>query len=605
MTIKVSDYIFRHLADEGVRHVFLITGGGAMHLNDSLGREKRIEYICNHHEQGCAIAADGYARIRGDLSVVSVTTGPGGTNALTGVVCQWQDSIPGLYISGQVRYDTTVEYMNLPLRQFGDQELDIVRMVKGITKYAVMVTDPLTIRYHLEKAIYLARSGRPGPCWVDVPLNVQAAMVEEDQLKPYDPGEDRILINQQKVEEQVAHVLERIRAAQRPVLLGGSAIRLSGSFALFHEVINLLGIPVQTAWNADDLLPTDHPLFFGRPSTIGQRGANFIFQNSDLLLSLGCRLNIRQIGYTFPSIARGAFKIVVDIDAAELKKPTIRIDYPVQCDAKVFLEEMKRQLAGRAIPPKTDWMTWGNARLAKYPVVLPEYRQSDELDRVNPYVFCDEISNFFEDGDVVMSSDAASAVVPQQVLRYKPGMRHVANSGCAPMGHGLPAAVGACVAREGGRVFCFEGDGSIQLNIQELQTIAHHKWPLKIFVFNNGGYLSIRTTQKNFFAGNLVGESTVSGVSFPDMVKVASAYGLTTFLIRKHSEIKEVIEKVLATTGPVLCDVRMKPEQEFMPRVTSQRLPDGKMVSKPLEDMFPFLDRDEFLSNMLIPPWEG
>ncbi|HVO83579.1 MAG TPA: thiamine pyrophosphate-binding protein [Syntrophobacteria bacterium] len=600
--IKVSDYIFRRLADHGVRHVFLLTGGGAMHLNDSLRKETRIEYICNHHEQACAMAAEGYARVSGQIGVVCVTTGPGGTNALTGVLGQWLDSIPALYISGQVRYETTVASTGLALRQLGDQEGNIVASVKPITKYAVTVTDPQSIRYHVEKALYRAQSGRPGPVWLEIPLNVQGALVDPENLPAYDPAEDRIDFNQQQLAAQVAHILERIKVANRPVILAGAGIRLAGAAEEFHALIEQLEVPVLTAWNAIDLMPSDHPLFYGRPSTLGQRGANFIFQNADLLLNIGCRLNVRQIGYNFPAVARAAYKISVDIDPLELKKPTIKIDFPVHCDAKLFLKIMNAHIATSRISPKSEWLSWCKIRADRYPVVLPEYWESAH--RVNPYVFVDLLSRYLKPGDVMVSSNGAACVIPIQALRLRDGQRHLVNSGCAAMGYGLPAAIGACFAHDKRQVICFEGDGSLQLNIQEMQTIVHHRLPLKIFVFNNGGYLSIRTTQEAFFNAKYIGESPASGVSFPDLVKIGTAYGINSVRIQEHRELAETIPKILETPGPILCDVLMPPDQSFAPRASSQRLPDGRMISKPLEDLAPFLDRDEFLSNMIIPPWD-
>jgi acetolactate synthase-1/2/3 large subunit len=601
--IKLSDYIFKYLADYGTKHVFMLTGGGAMHLNDSIGKEKKIQYICNHHEQASAIAAEGYARVSGDMAVVCVTSGPGGTNALTGVLGQWLDSIPALYISGQVRFDMTIASTGLSLRQLGDQEINIVDLVRPITKYVVMVTEPQSIRFHLEKAIHLATSGRPGPVWLDIPLNVQAAMIDEQSLKGYTPtSDDKVEFDDDKIENIVKVVLDKIKDAERPVILAGAGIRLGGAYDLFQEVVQKLGIPVLTAWDAIDLMHDEHPLYFGRSSTLGQRGANFIFQNADLLLSLGCRLNSRQIGYNFDSVARAAYKIILDIDPIELAKQTIRPDLPIHCDVRPFLEVMSKELNTGIVQQKKDWVSWCKERNDNYPIILPEYRKNKN--QVNPYVFCDVLSDYLDEHDIIISSNGSSCVIPIQSLRLKKGQRHIVNSGCAAMGYGLPSAIGACFAHKRQRVICLEGDGSIQLNIQELQTVVHHQLPLKIFIFNNDGYLSIRTTQNNFFNGHLVGESPKSGVTFPDMVKVATAYGISAFRINNHEEMPEIIEQVLKTEGPALCEVQMQPNQLFSPRVSSQRLPDGRMVSKPLEDMYPFLSREEFLSNMIISPWK-
>ncbi len=602
MSVRAADYIAQTLAKHGVKHVFMLTGGGAMFLNDAFGLEKRIEYVCNLHEQACAMAAEGYARTAGKMAVVCVTTGPGGTNTLTGVLGQWLDSIPVLYLSGQVRYDTAVPSTGLPLRQFGDQEANIVDMVRPVTKYAAMVTDPQLVRYHLEKAAHLAVSGRPGPVWLDIPLNVQSSMLEEPYLKPYVHQEDAEGVPSALAEHQVEEVIERLSVSERPVILAGAGVRLAGAADAFYRLAEKLVIPVQVAWDAIDLFPSGHPLYAGRPGTVGQRGANFIFQNADLLLSLGCRLNVRQIGYNFPAVARAAYKISVDIDPAELRKPTIKIDLPITADAGEFIRTLDTSLKSTRLPKRTPWLSWCKERIQRYPIVLPEYRQRRRL--VNPYVFCDMLSRCLDDKDVIVSSNGASCVVPIQAMEIKRGQRHIVNSGCAAMGYGLPAAIGACFAVGRKRVICLEGDGSIQLNIQELETVHYHHLPLKIFVFSNGGYLSIRSTQNNFFDGRLVGESATSGVGFPDLVKVAKAYGIPACRITRHSQLEETIERVLESDGPALCDVLMDPDQSVSPRIASKRFLDGRMESSPLEDMYPFLADEEFLSNMIISRWE-
>ena len=600
--MRAADYIAHTLATNGVKHVFMITGGGAMFLNDAFGLEKRIQYVCNLHEQACAMAAEGYARTAGKMAVVCVTSGPGGTNTLTGVLGQWLDSIPVLYLSGQVRYDTAVVSTGLPLRQFGDQEANIVDIVRPIAKYAVMVTDPQLMRYHLEKAMHLAVSGRPGPVWLDIPLNIQSSSIEEANLKSYDPEEYAYTTAPGLVEEQINEVIERLSMSERPVILAGAGIRLAGAADAFYHLAERLSIPVQVAWDAIDLFPSAHPLYAGRPSTVGQRGANFIFQNADLLLSVGCRLNVRQIGYTLPAVARAAYKISVDIDPAELRKPTIKIDLPINADAGEFIRILDMRLMSRELPQKTAWLSWCKERIQRYPVVLPEHYWRRKP--VNPYVFCDVLSERLDAQDVMVSSNGASCVIPIQVMQIKRGQRHIVNSGCAAMGYGLPSAIGACFANGRKRVICLEGDGSIQMNIQEFETIAYHSLPIKIFVFNNGGYLSIRTTQNNFFPGNPVGESEKSGVGFPDFVRVTKAYDIHACRIRDHEHMGEEIDKVLQVDGPALCDVRMDPTQLFIPRIASKRLPDGRMVSSPLEDMYPFLPEDEFLSNMIISRWQ-
>jgi len=594
--LKLSHYVAGRLADWGVRHVFMIPGGGAMHLNDSFGREPRIRFLCNHHEQASAMAAECYARVTGQPGVVNVTSGPGGINALNGVFGAWTDSVPMLVVSGQVKRETVMSLAGTPhLRQLGDQEVDIIRMASGITKYAALVSDPQTIRYHLEKAWFLASSGRPGPCWLDIPVDVQAALLDEASLPAYDPAPDTLVWDSNIVAAQCRQVIERLAAAERPVVMAGTGVRAAGALEEFHEVIRRLGIPVTTAWT-HDLIATADPLFCGRPGTIGERAGNFTVQASDALLILGSRLNIRQVSYNYASFARNAFKMQVDVDAAELAKPTVRPDLPIHCDLRVFLAEMLRQLPESSYRPArhSAWLTYCRERRERYPVVLEKHRRADNP--LNPYAFIEHLFDNLADDDVVMCGNAAACIVPYQVARLKAGQRLISNSGAASMGHDLPAAVGAAIARDGKRVICIAGDGSIQLNIQELQTIAHHRLPVKIFVLENGGYLSIRQTQSNFF-GQLVGESPASGTSFADPVKLAAAYGIPALDIRSRSEYS-AIPDFLAAPGPGLCQVHLDPAQEFEPRLKSRQLPDGTLVSPNLEDMYPFLDREEVAANL-------
>ncbi|THI90512.1 MAG: thiamine pyrophosphate-binding protein [Nitrospira sp. CG24A] len=601
--VKVSDYVASFLADFGVRHVFMVTGGGAMHLNDAFGRETRIQYICNHHEQACAMAAEGYARVTGKVGVLNVTTGPGSINALNGVFGAWTDSIPLLVISGQVKLETCMASYQLPkLRQLGDQEADIIPMVQGITKYAVMVKDPQTIRFHLEKALYLAKSGRPGPCWIDIPIDVQAAKIDPSTLPGFTPVEGVSPDRSDLLTTQCREVAERLMAASRPVMMVGSGIRLSGAVEKFERVIAKLRIPVTTAWTAHDLIPTDHELFCGRPGTVGDRPGNFTVQNSDLLIVIGSRLNIRQVSYNWKAFARHAYKVQVDVDEAELSKPTVRPDLAIPCDATAFLEELDRQLDRLLYDSSRHaaWLAWCRERVARYPVVLPRHREFNGA--INPYHFLDRLCRSLEPDDVIVCGNGAACVVTFQVAHIKRGQRLFCNSGSASMGYDLPAAIGAAVAREGKRVICLAGDGSIQMNIQELQTLVHHQLPIKVFVLNNDGYLSIRQSQKNFF-NLLVGESEASGVSFPDMVQIGQAYGIPSLQVA-GPDFLPTIERVLATPGPQLCQVTLDPDQQFEPKLSSKSLPDGRIVSAPLEDLYPFLERDELFENLLVPPME-
>ena len=603
MKIRVADYLAKRIAEAGVRHVFMISGGGAMHLDDAIGKNKNLEYVCNHHEQACAIAVEGYARVTGNIGVAVVTSGPGGTNTLTGVLGLWLDSIPGMFISGQIKYGTTVESTGLPLRQLGDQEANIIAIVKSITKYAVMVKDPNSIRYHFEKALYLARNGRPGPVWLDIPLDVQAAMVEEDELLPYSQAEDRICFDPEIVKAQAASIIERLRAAKRPVLLAGNGIRLAGAMEVFHEVVDLLGVPVQTAMGGNDVIHSDHELFFGRPSVTGDRSSNFIVQNSDVLLAIGARLGVRTVSYLFKAFAREAYRIVVDVDSAELKKPTIYPDMPVHCDAKILLEEMARLLRGNPLPRKNEWIEWCRERRRRYPSVTEEWRA--QKDFVNSFHLADTLTRESSADDVFVLANGAANTCTFQAAKLKKGQRLFTNSGCASMGYDLPAAIGACFANERKRVICIAGDGSIQINLQELQTIVHHKLPIKIFMLNNNGYTSIRLTQDAYFPGEYIAADPTSGVTFPDIQKICAAYGIPSNKAANHQELQEKIRETLAVSGPALCEIMMSPDQPLYPKLASEVRSDGTMVSKPLEDMFPFLDRAEFLENMAIEPWDS
>jgi acetolactate synthase-1/2/3 large subunit len=596
--LKLSHYVAARLADWGVRHVFMIPGGGAMHLNDSLGRESRIRVLCNHHEQAAAMAAEGYARVTGQTGVINVTTGPGGINALNGVFGAWTDSVPMLVLSGQVKRATCMSLTGMQnLRQLGDQEVDIIRMAAGVTKYSVLVDDPQSIRYHLEKAWFLASSGRPGPCWLDIPVDVQSATIDENSLSAYDPAEDRLVWDSAVVAEQCRQVIRRLASAERPVVMAGTGVRAAAALPEFDAVVRRLGIPVTTAWT-HDLIATDDSLFCGRPGTIGERSGNFTVQSSDALLVLGSRLNIRQVSYNWSSFARFAYKMQVDVDAAELQKPTVSPDLSIHCDLKIFLQEMLRQLPESSYRPERHaaWLQSCRERRERYPVVQDKFRKAGPP--VNPYYFVEQLFENLADDDVVMCGNAAACIVPYQTARLKAGQRLISNSGAASMGHDLPAALGAAVAREGKRVICLAGDGSIQLNIQELQTIVHHQLPVKIFVLENGGYLSIRQTQSNFF-GKLVGESPASGISFPDMVKLATAYDLPAIHIDSARDFTS-LAGFLAAPGPGLCQVHLNPAQEFEPRLKSRQLPDGTMVSPNLEDMYPFLDPAEVEANLFI-----
>lgn len=591
MKIKVAKYIAQFLTDHGVEHMFTVTGGGAMHLNDAFGHQEGMTCVYNHHEQACSLAAEGYTRLTGKIAGVCVTTGPGGTNALTGVVGAHLDSVPMFVISGQVKRETTVwSCPDVPLRQLGDQEFTIIPCVESMTKYAHMITDPTEIRYHLEKAWYLCQSGRGGAVWLDVPLDVQASIVETEELKGFSPEEVSEAERPVYDESLTQTILEKIAAARRPVIMAGSGIRLAGAHEAFIQLAEKLQIPVVTAFNAQDVLWEDHPLFAGHPATIGTRGGNFVTQNSDLMLILGCRMNLRQIGYNTAEYAPDTYKIWIDIDEAELHKPTIQADMPIVANVKDVIASL---LAAEKPDWNFDkWISWCRKINTAYPACLPEYYEKKSP--VNPYVFTKELFDHFGEEDVMVCGNATAAILPFQVGALKKGQRMFSNSAIAAMGYGFPAAIGACVAQKGKRVICFDGDGSFQMNLQELQTVVYNRLNLKLFYLNNNGYHSIRQTQMNTFNSQFVGICDGYGLSFPEAEKLAYAYGIPYVKIDNHDTIHEKAAEVLSMEGPVFCEVVIDPEQMFWPKISSKVLPDGKIVSPPIDDMFPFLPREEY-----------
>ena len=596
--IRVADYIAQTLAGKGVSHVFMVTGGAAMFLNNALGTEKRIRCVCNHHEQACAMAAEAYARVTGKIGVINVTSGPGGINALNGVFGAWTDSIPMLVLSGQVKRETLMStYRDSRVRQLGDQEADIISMIRGITKYAITITEPQSIRYHLEKAVYLAVNGRPGPCWLDIPIDVQSSLVDEGNLVGYNSEEDATHWDMPEIRRQCALVLNRLQTSKRPVILAGTGVRLAGAVNAFDAVTHKLGIPVTTAWT-HDLIASDDPLFCGRPGTIGTRAGNFVVQNSDTLLVIGSRLNIRQVSYNWQSFAHHAYKIQVDVDPAEFNKPTVKPNMAINCDARVFLEVMNDVVDSQEWDSNrhSKWLTWCKERLSRYPAVSPRQRLYNGA--INPYHFMDILFRHLDENDVVVTGNASACIVSFQTAFIKKGQRLFSNSGAASMGYDLPAAIGAAFAQNGKRIICLAGDGSLQMNIQELQTVVHNHLNIILFVLNNNGYLSIRTTQRNFF-GNLFGESPQTGVTFPDIVRVGTAYGVESVRL-DEAEFEGRLQQILALPGPILCEVMLDPEQSFEPRLSSKQLPDGTIVTPPIEDMFPFLPREELLENILV-----
>ncbi|HEY0623586.1 thiamine pyrophosphate-binding protein [Sphingomonas sp.] len=602
--VKLSDWVANTLAERGISDVFMLTGGGAMHLNHSLGTHPSLKTTFTHHEQALAMAAEAYYRLTNRLAVVNVTSGPGGTNAITGVYGAYVDSIGMLVISGQVKTETTVRHTGLPLRQFGDQELDIEELVRPVTKYATMVTDPRSIRYHLEKAIHLATTGRPGPVWLDIPLDIQAAKIDPGDLLPgFDPAELEQPWQATDLDATADAILAKLAAAQRPVVFAGGGVRLSGAHADFLRLIDRLGVPVVTGWNAHDVLWNDHPLYCGRPGTVGDRGGNMVTQSADLLLVLGSRLNIRQVSYNWKSFAREAYKIWVDIDPVELAKPTVIPDMPVVADlADLIPALLSRPYAGPTAA-HSEWLGWARERGPRFPAVLPEYR--DHGPSIHPYVAMDELFAQLGDDDIVVTGNGSACVVSFQAADLKQGQRLWTNSGCATMGYDLPAAIGVWAATNGEqRIIAIAGDGSIMMNIQEMQTIAGYNMPVKVFLVNNSGYVSIFQTHRNFFNGVEVGGGPKSNVTFPDFGKVATAFGFAYFRAESHNDLPGTIAAALAADGPVLCELVIDEHVGFAPKLGAKAHPDGRITSPALEDLSPFLPRDVLAANMRIPLME-
>ena len=603
MKIKLSDWVANKVHEMGIEHAFMITGGGSMHLNHSISTHPKIETLYNHHEQACSIAAEAYYRVNNKLALLNVTSGPGGTNTITGVYGAFVDSIGMLIISGQVKYETTVRSTGLPLRQFGDQELDIQEVIRPVTKYSHMITDPDSVRYHLEKAFYLATSGRPGPCWLDIPLDIQATEIETENLKGFSPDEIKKNSEILNLNEISKSLLDKISKAKRPVILAGSGIRLSGQHKKFIEIVSKLEIPVVTAWNAHDVIWNDHPLYMGRPGTVGDRPGNFVVQNSDLLLVLGSRLNIRQVSYNSKSFAREAFKVWVEIDNIELQKETVKADMKINADLKDFLPIFYKEISlyKSVNNDHKEWLKWCEIRKKKYPIVLEEYWSNS---KVNPYCFMNKLFDQLPEDQIVVSANGTACVTSFQAAFLRKGQRLWTNSGCATMGYDLPGAIGACKASGNKDIICLAGDGSIMMNLQELQTIIGNNLPIKIFILNNSGYVSMFQTQKNFFNGTEFGAGPKSGVNFPNFEKLSAGFGIEFERCNNHDELTSKISKVLKTNGPVICEIMIDEKQVFAPKLGAKIHSDGSITSPPLEDLSPFLPKDELEENMLIKPFD-
>ena len=614
MKQRLADYVADFLTEYGIKDCFMVVGGGAMHLNDALGHKEGLTCTYNHHEQACAMAAEAYARVNNKIAAVCVTTGPGGTNAITGVLGGWLDSVPMLVISGQVRYDTTARYMSqfadgCEYRAVGDQEYDITKSVKHMCKYAVMVEEPTEIRYHLEKAYYLAMTGRRGPSWIDIPVNFQGMLIETEELKGFSPEEEGYRNeNPAPSDEVITEIINKMRKARRPVLYAGNGIRLSEGYEAFRDTIEKLGIPIVTCWDSIDAIEDAHPLYVGRGGIMGDRAGNFAVQNADFILAIGNRLSIRQVGYNYKTWAREAYVIMVDIDPAELRKDTLHVEMPVLADAKAFLEKLNKQLEriqDATLFQNQEWVAKCQEWKKQYPVTQPKHWEEDGM-HANVYAFIKYLSSQLPDGNLTVVSNGSACVVGSHNYEIKKDARFLINSGVASMGYGLPAAIGACIAHDRQTTICIEGDGSIMMNLQELQTVLTNRLPIKIFVINNAGYHSIRQTQNNLFKEHeKVGIGPESGdLSFPDFGKLAEAFGYAYLPAHSNEEMKQMVDHALAMKGPVFCEIFVSTEQNFEPKSATKRLEDGTLVSPPLEDLAPFLQREELLNNMFVKPVE-
>ncbi len=591
--MKLSDYVIDFLARLGVKHVFFLSGGGAMHLNDSLGRHEMLIPVCMLHEQACAIAAEAYARISRNYAACLVTSGPGGTNAVTGLAGAYLDSIPVIFISGQVKRADRVGGQGI--RQFGIQEVDIISVIKPLTKYAVEIENAEDIRFELEKAAAIAVTGRPGPVWIDIPLDIQATHIEAEYLRGYDRSEiEQLTLDISAIDRTV----ELINNAQKPALILGHGIRLAGAVENARILIKTLGFPVLNTWNGIDLIEDEHPLYFGRPGAVGHRHANFIQQNADFVLSIGTRLNLLSTGYSFDTFLKNANHVMVDIDANEMNKKSLKPALAIQADAKEFIGALLERKEEINTVERRNWLVRCQEWRHKYPVFIPE--QDPDEDYVNSYRLIDEIANQMKAEDIYQfTSSGTGADIAMQAFRIKKGQRAFLSKGLAAMGYDLPSSIGSSLAADKKRTVCVTGDGGFMLNIQELETLKRLELPIKIFILSNNGYGMIYGSQNSNFEGRLTGCTETSGLSLPDIGKIANAFGIASYSITDNNELPKKVKQVLESDGPAVCIVKSDIKQKILPRQTNYIKTDGQMASRPLEDMSPLLPRQELEENML------
>ena len=598
--IKLSDYVSNFLLEKNVEDIFLVSGGGIMHLLDSIGHSK-INYYCNYHEQASAVAAEGYTRIRG-FGACMATTGPGAVNLLSGILGAWHDSLPVLAIVGQVRRNLIADYTKM--RQLGPQEGNSLAMALPVTKYAKMIMDPQTIRYELERAYFEATTNRPGPSWLEIPLDVQESMVDEKSLIGFMPmGSDVEEDRQSALKEQVARVIKMIQAAKRPIIFTGNGIHIAKAEDLLIEAIDQLQMPATVTHSAKDIVYESHPFFQGVVSPNGQRRANFAVQNSDLLISIASGISATKVGFNYKNFARKAKKIIIDLDEGQVFHQAVVPDLGIVSDARVFLEELLRQLKQVKISPNLRWLDACEMWKKRYPIIVEEYFQDKE--HVNNYVFMDRLSDLLTSQDLIVAGAGLDTVSHYQAFKTKPHQRSMTSGNWGSMGWDLPLTVGACVGSGKNRTICITGDGSVQWNIQELETIRFNNLPVKLFVFNNKGFSSIRATQRNLFDGHFTGADAHSGVGNPNFESIAQAYGLGYSQINNNDQLDAGLQIALSGTNPSICEVNISPDQFVTPKASAFRRSDGTLESRPLEDMAPFLPREEVYENMHLFDDEG
>lgn len=583
MKIRIADYIAHFLVENNITQLFSVVGGGAMHLNNAFGLEKRLNVIYNHHEQASAIAAESYSRINNKVAAVCVTSGPGGTNAITGVLCAWQDSLPMIVISGQVRYDITVDSTGLDLRQFGEQEYYITRSVSPMTKYAVMITDAKSVKYHLSKALHLATTGRRGPVWIDVPLDIQGQYIDTDELIEYIPELDNHIY-----ESETNKIIKEIEAADKPVFIAGSGLRTSGALEKFKKLAEELNVPVICPTSTVDYYSKDEKNYFGMFGSFGGRVGNFIVQNADLIVSFGARLSFKQIGFNYESFSPKSKKIVIDADAEELKKPTVQIDYPIYADVADIISLLSEKIISSKTEEKKQWMEY--CSFLKNRFSSPD---RNGCKSICAYDFSDKFFDKVDEKAICVLGNNTAAVSLLQCGIKKFGQRMYGNVNCGTMGYDLPAAIGAAIAAEN-TVFCLTGEGSLQMNLQELQTVVHYDLPVKIVIFNNNSYQAIVATQKNFFNGVFCGATNESGISFPSFEKLADCYGFPFKSVSEAEEIDSAIEWLLSVEGRAILEMVQNESDPIVPKLSSKKMDDGSIVSPPIDDLYPFLSKEDY-----------